>query len=266
MQGRFEQPVNKQLISTLLFTSIGVAAAKKLGIEIVLHTDEYGVRLFECIPYNNMYLTLEGHDINRQFWASGKMLALAKEPLGSCHLDLDAWIKFTICRDIILGSNADLIIQSLEESRDTYERIKEFVFTNINTPVFVDLKRANNFKAYNCGLVKINNQMLKNKWINAYWKIIEQLNSKKPPGLEDKYCVPDLVSEQWLVFQLCEQNNFKVELLCDGWYSQERAKKIGYTHLISEQKYNIDDELKRVLLKLDESLFHKVMKKIDDLR
>ena len=265
MQKRFDLSVNKQIISTLLFTAIGTAFAKRLGAEIVLHTDNFGAKLFDCLPYSQVYLTLEGHDINRQFWASGKMLALAKEPSGSCHLDLDAWIKFSECRDILLNSNADLIIQSIEDSADVYSGIKDVVFNNIDNPDFIDLKKCCNFKAYNCGLVKINNPQLKELYLHAYWKITNQLNAKKFSEIEEKYCIPDLISEQWLLYQLCEQNNFSVEYICDGWADQARANKIGYTHLISEQKYYIDEELNDVLLQLDADLLKKVTDKTEKI-
>jgi len=265
LQKRFEMPIDKQIVSTLLFTTIGITFARKLGIEIVLHTDKLGAELLENLPYNHVYLTLEGHDINRQFWASGKMIALANEPLGSCHLDLDAWIKFSECRNVIFESKADLVVQSVEDSFSVYSGIKNFVFNNIDYPDFIDLNISNNYRAYNCGLVKINNPKLRDLYLQAYWKITKQLDEKKISGIEDKYCIPDLISEQWLLYQLCEQNNFSVECICDGWVDQERAKEIGFTHLISEHKYYIDDELKNILSELDVNLFKIVSVKLEKL-
>ena len=262
MHKRFDMQVDKQIASTILFTAIGVAFAKRIGIEIVLHTDKFGLRLFDGFPYDQVYLTLENHDMHRQFWASGKMLALAVEPLGSCHLDLDAWIKFPQCQDIVLRSCADLVVQSVEDSENVYAGIKDFVFDNIEYPDFIDLRISGNYRAYNCGLVKINSQDLKDLYLKSYWKITNQLDNNMPLGIEDKYCIPDLISEQWLLYQLCEQNNFSVECICDGWVDQERAKTIGFTHLISEQKYHIDEQLESILLELDDNLYGVASEKI----
>jgi hypothetical protein len=264
LQKRFGQTVEKQLVSTLLFTAIGVTAAKKLGIEIVLHTDIYGAALFECLPYDEVYLTLENHDINKQFWASGKMLALMEEPIGSCHLDLDAWIKYPKCRDIILNSKADIVFQSLEDGEDTYSEIKKLVFEKIGRPDFIDMDKANNYKAYNCGLVKINNTRLKEKWLDAYWKIIDKLEELNFPGNDDQCFTPDLIAEQWLVYQLCEQNGFSAETLCNGW-GCPIASEIGFTHLISEQKYYIDDKLKNILMRLDERIYSRIVNKLNKI-
>ena len=262
LQKRFGVSIDKQIVSTILFTAIGVAFAKRMGVEIVLHTDGFGAKLFEGFPYDEVFLTLDGHDINRQFWASGKMAALAAEPLGSCHLDLDAWIKFPQCRDILLESGADIVVQSVEDSADVYGGIKDFVFGNIDDPGFIDLKASDNHMAYNCGLVKINSQRLKDLYLKSYWEITNQLNGKELPGIEDRYCIPDLISEQWLLYQLCKQNNYSVECLCDGWVDQRRAKSIGFTHLISEQKYHIDEQLENVLLELDGGLHRIAVERI----
>jgi len=253
LQQRFGRPVDKQLESTLLFTTIGVIAAKRLGIEIVLHTDDYGAKLFEHVPYDEVYLTLNGHDIDAQFWASGKMIALQHEPLGSCHLDLDAWIKGAKCRDVVFGSTKDLIVQSAENAFDVYEPNKKFVFDHghVNISGYIDMKQARkSVEAYNCGLVRINNPQLKDKYLQLYWKIIHELDRKQPPGLHEKYCIPDLVAEQWLLFQLCKQHGFHVECICDGFNQDAKARDIGYAHLISEQKYEVDNELRNILQRL----------------
>jgi len=254
LQKRFGRSVQKQLESTLLFTTIGVIAAKRLGIEIVLHTDDYGAKLFEHVPYDEVYLTLNGHDIDAQFWASGKMLALAHEPLGSCHLDLDAWIKGTACRNLVFGSTKDLVVQSKEDAFAVYDPNKKFVFDHgrVDISKVIDMRQARkSAEAYNCGLVRINNQQLKDKWLELYWKIIHELDRKQPPGLHERYCIPDLVAEQWVLFHLCKQHGFRVQCICDGFNQDQKAREIGYAHLISEQKYEVDDELRKILQRLN---------------
>ena len=253
LQQRFGRPVKQQLESTLLFTHIGVIAAKRLGIEIVLHTDDYGAKLFAHIPYDEVYLTLNGHDIDAQFWASGKMVAFEHEPLGSCHLDLDAWVKGAMCRDIVFGGTKDLIVQSQEDASAVYEPNKRFVFdqAHVDISAFLDVRHARSSnEAYNCGLVRINNQQLKDIWLELYWKITHELNRKQTPGLHDKYRIPDLIAEQWALFHLCRQHGFSVECICDGFNHNQRARDIGYAHLISERKYEVDDELRDILRRL----------------
>jgi len=261
---RFDQTIVKQLKSTLLFTAIGVIALKKLDIDVVLHTDDYGIKLFEILPYNEIYLTLRGHEVNKCFWASGKMIALEKEPLGACHLDLDAWIKQPECRDIIFNSKADIVIQSLEDNQETYQQVRDTVIKNIDVFDHIDMSIAKNFKAYNCGIIKINNQELKDMWLNGYWSIINQLSEKNIIESEDNFFIPDLIAEQWLLYQLCQQNNFCVETLCKGWGCSVPTE-IGYTHLIGESKYKMDVQLKGVLKKLDENIYFKTVSHIKKL-
>ena len=265
LEERFDRSVISQLESTLLFTAIGIAYAKKLDIEIVLHTDDYGAAMFGFLPYDEVYTTLNGHDIHKSLWASGKMIALAHEPLGSCHLDMDAWIKKPEGRDFIFGSGKDLIAQNLEDSRSTYQAIKQVVSSHVDLSKHIDLITSENYRAYNCGLIRINNQELKDKWLKAYWDITNTLDQKRPHNLSEKYCIPDLISEQWILYQLCGQNSFNVDTICEGWDDTENAKRYGYTHLISEGKYKVNHRLRIILKKLDIDLYEKVESKIKEL-
>ena len=265
LERRYNRSVMKQLRSTLLFTAIGVAYAKKLEMEIVLHTDDYGADMFGFLPYNAIYTTLNGHDIHQAFWASGKMIALAHEPLGSCHLDLDAWIKKPECLDFIFKSQKDLVVQNIENSAGVYGRTKEIVIRNVDLSKHINILESKNYRAYNCGLIRINNQSLKDRWLNAYWDITNTINQKHLPNLDEKYFIPDLISEQWMLYQLCQQNSYSVDALCNGNTDKTRAKKLGYTHLISEGKYKVDNRLRVILQKLDMSLYTLVDDKIRSL-
>lgn len=262
LEKRFERTVIDQLESTLLFTAIGVAYAKKLNLQIVLHTDDFGVEIFGFLPYDKIYRTLNGHDIHRALWASGKMIALAHEPLGSCHLDMDAWIKKTAGRDFIFNNKKDLVTQNIEDSLATYEGIKKIILDNVDLTKHINLSMSENHRAYNCGLIRLNNQKLKDKWLKAYWDITDTLNRKQPHNLREKYCIPDLISEQWMLYQICQQNNFSVDTICNGWNDKLNPKKLGYTHLISEGKYKVDDRLKEILRNLDAELYTQVINKI----
>jgi len=179
------------------------------------------------------------------------MVVWEKEPLGSCHLDLDAWVKGSKCRDIVFGSRKDIVIQSSEQSYCVYQPHKKLVFDNVDLSGYLNVAQAmHSVDAYNCGIVRINSQKLKDQWLETYWKITRELDRKQPAGLHDKYTIPDLISEQWVIFQLCRQNGYRVECICDGFYDDKKARDIGYTHLISEQKYEVDDELRKILRKL----------------
>ena len=266
LEKRFDRLVIEQLQSTLLFTAIGVAYAKKLDMEIVLHTDDYGADMFDFLPYDAVYTTLNSHDVHQVFWASGKMIALSHEPLGSCHLDLDAWIKKPEGRDFIFRSQKDLVMQNVEDSIGVYKKIKEIITSNVDLSKHINLLESENYRAYNCGLIRINNQSLKDRWLNAYWDITNGVNQKSPPNFTQKYFIPDLISEQWMLYQLCQQNGFSVDSLCDTPTDKVGPKKFGYTHLISEGKYKVDNRLRIILQKLDVNLHSQVDNKIRNFK
>ena len=69
-----------------------------------------------------------------------------------------------------------------------------------------------------------------------------------------------------MLYQLCNQFGFTVDEICYGWSDKENTKKYGYTHLISEGKYQVDDRLRTILQKLDMSLYAQVDEKIKVLK
>lgn len=263
LEERWGKAVKHQLQSTLLFTAIGIVYAKRLGVEIVLHTDDYGIDKFGFLPYDSVYLTLKGHDIHPTFWASGKMIALAKESLGSCHLDMDAWIKKSEGSDFIFDSEKDLVSQGLEDSVNIYEWQKDIILDCVDLSDYIDIDSAKkNCKAYNCGVTRLNNQVLKEKWIKAYWNVVNNLD------IDDfvrKNFTPDLIAEQWLLYQLCEQNNFSVDSICETPQDKLNPRELGYVHLITGSKYRLDSELRKILSKLDPDLYQQVESKINEI-
>jgi hypothetical protein len=85
--------IENQIVSNVCLAAVSVAFAKKIGATIALHTDLNGKEFLGWLPYNELHLSLEQHNFHSAFWASGKILAQEREPLGSIHIDLDVFIK-----------------------------------------------------------------------------------------------------------------------------------------------------------------------------
>ena len=252
--------IRKRLKSTLLFTGIGVVALKKLGVRIVLHADALGAEIFSCLPYDEIHTTLAGFDFSRTSWVSGKMLAFPHEPLGSCHLDLDVWLKSPVVRDIIFNSTADVVAQSPEGMPGEYDKLRYRMFDMVGDTSFIDMKKADNPRAYNCGVVRINRQAAKDAYLRMYWRLVEEVQKTNQRAFENNYHIPNLIGEQWLLYQMCNEHNFSVDTFCKG-IGCPIPGEIGYAHLLLGQKYEIDAKLTAILRNLSPETLEKIERK-----
>ena len=84
-----------QIINNIWYYTTSVAYLKKLGQQIELHTDDFGLKCMDHIPYDKIHLTLNTipSNIEPYIWAFGKFWALKDCPLNTIHIDGDVFIK-----------------------------------------------------------------------------------------------------------------------------------------------------------------------------
>lgn len=144
---RFNWDAGHRAKQTLLMAALGCVSAKGYGCHFAMHTDEIGMKLFDCIPYDEMNLTVESL-LPKIFWASPKLMALEKEPLGAVHIDIDAFIQSENCVNIIKACDKDVLVQHREESRLYYRRQLKFVRKNSSLDVLFPGIPYDNYNAY----------------------------------------------------------------------------------------------------------------------
>lgn len=274
MQGK-RWNIDGQLANNLWLFALSVAYVKKFGHEIVLHTDTLGKELYGWLPYNEIHLTLDNHNVHERFWASGKILAQEAEPLHAIHIDGDVFLKKPEVYEIIADKKADLIVQMIEGDStpsclgSCYAENLNLVLSGLNLSVPEEFD-INLNSAHNCGLVKFNNADLKKRYIDGYKQMLE-ICSKDPVFTKritaDNNLCPDIIIEQWWLKSVADYYGYKTKTILSNWGCDihNYAKKIGFTHVIGHQKYSQIHLVKERLLEISPNLYKKVEQVIEKL-
>ena len=242
---------NEKLKKYKLYFATSLAWLKKNNFPIVLHTDSKGKELFKDLPYDEIYTTLDNipEYVSPKFYAYGKFLAMQEEDLGNVHIDGDVFIKTKELGDSILNFQGDLIAQSIEPERIITRLYRKWDFDECKDMVeqYVDLGTK---VAYNCGVVGINNQQLKETYFNSYFTLVKNLANYK---FDSPYSIPDLVCEQLLLYYL----NPNATLVLEQGGLQEMHEK-GYLHIIGESKLRPDfiQEVEKMLQTLNINIYN----------
>lgn len=262
-------------ITNIWYYALSVAYLKKLGQTVVLHTDNFGKECLSHIPYDDIYLTIEEKTTAETcpiMWASSKFYALEREPLGAIHIDGDVFIKSHKCLDMINAGPYDLFCQGKEDIKLWEEQMPDIIYED-NDAYLQHLKfpegvRQHGINAYNTGIISFNNQELKDKFIESYFYMREQIvNDEKMIQLweTNKDVCPDLVVEQRFLYDLSE--GYKVRCMIDYYRKKvnEDANALGFQHVIGKKKYLQLEICKKVLKQINEELYQKTLRKTEEI-
>ena len=275
LEERWNIDARTGLIANLWYYALSVVYLKEINQEIVLHTDKLGEECLNHIPYDEIHLTIEEKipaDTCPIMWASPKIYALDAEPLGSILIDGDVFIKSQKCVDLINAGPYDLFIQGLENIELWDEQMPNVLFKDneeyLSEIVLPKGIKNNIDKAYNTGVLSINNKTLKKKYIDAYLNALKQILNNEElinKWKENKNICPDLIVEQKFLYELAQK--YDVRSLLD--YSTKSinvaANEIGFQHVFGKRKYKDLDTCKKVLSFIDRDLYDATLKKEEEI-
>lgn len=201
---------------------------------ITLHTDDLGYKLLKELPYDNISIDLNNLDTPVQLWAGAKFKALQNEPLGAIHIDGDVIISKPEFANLINPKKYDLLVQCNETG---YPRELKYI-----SPIIKDSTERFGYYAYNCGIVQINNQQLKERYISEYKQLAKKLKHHstfiKAITRKDSHISFDLLFEQTNLHKICNDSNYKVKTLAKSVReSNNQLPHYGYKHYIGNEKY-----------------------------
>lgn len=260
-------PSYYRFVGTIICASMSVAWLKYYGKEIVLHTDTLGKDMLKFLPYDEIHLTLDEipENIHPSYFAVGKMFALEKEPINTCHLDYDVFLKKPEVFDLIENTNYDLLVQQIETGEkyrdlagNVYENDPEF-FKNMGLNLY-------DTSAYNTGIVNFRNQELKDKFIDNYKKIITHYSHVSNDILnkeKDEHYIPDLYAEQVNIYQISKDYN--VYPLLGHKIKKGYAHDIGYQHLLTSLKFTRLNKVMEMLSVVDTEIYKQTKSVVDDI-
>jgi hypothetical protein len=261
--------IDRQTRANLWLFALSVAYLKENNREVILHTDVDGERLLSCLPYDNIYRTLDAlADVNPDFWCAGKLTAYAAEPLGSIHLDGDVLLKSGKTFESLDISNTDCLVQSEEFVGDFYRGGYDLI-CHIYAKQGLQPPFEPWITAYNMGVVGFNNETLKRNYLNGCWSIyntmMRDLDYRARNRNDDSLLTLNV--EQRFFHWLADVEHARVKVLLDKECIYKDAVSADYCHVIGRQKYdsNILIEVKNCLNLLSPGVYAKVAAREKDL-
>lgn len=260
--------LKKQLETMLWCYASSVAFAHRYNVPIVLYTDKMGRQLLSHLPYTQVYDLDIPEDTPTELWAAGKFYALKKMQLGDIHIDGDVFLKTSEVHKLVHDGmqNNDLIVQSTE---DSWEVLSEWYKDSRDVVNQCDIRllyecTANYSHAWNCGVVGINNQRLKDMYLESYFCSLKQVK-ERPEVLKaihsKTHCIMDLLFEQQHLYELSKE--YKVyNLLGSGKEAYSRSAEIGYQHILGSSKWECLRSIRKQLKRVDPELYEMTKVKI----
>lgn len=213
--------ISKRLLREPWIFALSLHYVKKYGHTLVMHTDAYGMQLFGFLPYDEVHVSLDedlgvAQDL---FYSAGKVQALKIEPVGTIHIDGDAFLKTSEIYQIIAAPGYDAVAQSLDvvmpNTLDFMEMLRPYLMRRM--PWLFD-----NGLSYNSGVYGFRNAELRDGFIAAYEEITKYLSRStalveraRSRGRElgpGRYCL----GIDPLLFAYIKDRGYEARILWDG--------------------------------------------------
>lgn len=257
------KPSGKYLLDSLWFYGLSLAYLKRLGVEVNLHADSLSAKLLKGLPYSEVKLTLDNipEDFPTLHWAAGKFYAQQAEELGNIHIDGDVFIKKQECLDRFY-TDKDIIVQSSEDNWSQSIEINYMTDMFQKAGVPVRCKSS----GLNCGVIGFNNAKVKEQYIKDYFESVYKLQAylQEHPDCFSYFCTPDLIAEQRHLFELTK-DGYSYHSILEGFTYDNicsNAKKLGYLHLLTINKYTHTETIKKYLKQLNISIYNQIQENI----
>jgi len=248
---------------------LSVNLAKKHYDNLVLYTDSKGWEFLKTLnlPFTEVHTFYDDFDMASKWFAAAKMKTLSLQTEPFIHIDNDVFLWNKIS-DTFLMQN-DVVTQSYEDAHSAHYRI-DFIkdlftskFSHLNFPKEVKsytYDTNEKLVAVNAGIVAVNNLKLIQRYVDLSLNIIQDKDFKKLWSfLRKKHRYTDgqfmILLEQYTLHAVLyyykhtnvfngSHINYDVLLSGELPYMRQRARELGYTHLISgKRNYQITANL-----------------------
>ena len=224
---------------------------KKWFKEVHFITDIKGKELVEQYGLTFDYISTELEDVlqnvGKREWALGKIWACKIQDKPFIHIDNDIILFKPLPKDFL---NKDAVFQNSEKTytMQHYHGMMQYDKENYtDRPKWYDVQKS---LAYNCGLLGFNLFDFLDEWWESAVKHVDYLKQRN--GYPLPGAVSPLIYEQQYVGCLCNEYNYEVGVLTDysdlpnppEWIPDDLARKLGYTHLLSQSKRKKETEEK----------------------
>lgn len=246
--------IEDRLKKELFVVSLSCWYAKNSGAKLTMYTDDYGMQLFDHLPYDDIVLKIKGIDVDSLAFAYPKFAVTKDLPLGVVHIDNDVFIKSEKCLNALKFDGYDCIVQSKDKMGHSimHKETIDFYLDELTQCGFRCV--ANSKYEYNTGVIGFNNQELKDKYFDTYFKLIELSKDK----IQLK--APDIIFEQNVLYNMAKDMNVKCLIT-----EKVQADDINYQHVLSVIKWRHIDKIKALLKYYAPDIYDKTSAKVDTL-
>lgn len=225
-----------RLIAQAWYFSLSVAYLRRLGQEVVLHTDPLGNAILGHLPYARIEIPLHARGVHPRFWAAGKFVSLLMESGPVAHIDGDVFIKSPECLERIeaLMEQRRVVVQSTDPAKmygmekPLFEAEADFCASHYCIPDGRD--------AYNTGILGFADDETRREVCKNYLEVARYFSSKYASGLDQaEYFTPDLIAEQKMIEGYLRAHGITPGLLLKD---PKEATSLGYQHVYTIDKFN----------------------------
>lgn len=255
---------SKENLPVHIFTfTLSALYAKRSGFDIVLHTDEMGKHFLQHAPYDKIIVDIPTPPSDHRVFAWCKFVAMSNEDINAIHIDGDVFLKSPNLKDKLSFDDCDVICQNLEKIgvfpyQDSCWDKESYAWRNCYFPEWMPRKFN---KMYNVGIIGFKDKVTRDEYHSLYNKMMKDFEKN---GRKNE-CVPELVSEQKLLYDFANHKKLKVKCLLDYQNLMSSANANGYQHLLGASKYKCIDKTKSTLKKLDKDLYDKTVDVLQDI-
>ena len=236
--------IKGQLAKSVNLYKLSFLYLKKLGFEVVLHTDLIGKEFLKTIPYDRVETSLEYIPKEYvKYWAVGKIISLQKEGVGAMHVDGDVFFKSSEIKKV-LNEPYDVLVQMAEgEATFNKDYLPQLVYINSLT----DMLKSPIKNSFNTGILQFKNEVLFNKYYNLVFKLIDLYQKR---GVYSNFYTKEvnfyevmLILEQYSLPIICDELGSDVKFFLNKFSNTnydvtKEAIEKGFVHALGNYKYS----------------------------
>lgn len=267
---------NDMLAYDVLCYSLSFTYLKRMGKKIKLYTTSEGSHYLEHLNYDEVIIIPDSNDCCNGLRCLPTLYALQNEPLSSVFVHGDCFLKDPIVLGFLEYVKSDIIV--LQEQTITPEYVWSFFVNALDvSSTYLTPDIVYNKDSFDVGILKFNNQKLKNDFIAEVLNSIPLYQNSLTHKFWDnsRSFLPDRGIYSFILHKLVKEGNYTYEEMGGvklNYYKRERMKEkikfMGILHLTQISRFN-DSILPRIhnlFQKTDSELYTKTCGHIENIK
>lgn len=254
-------PRSKNRDIDLLCSAYSVTRVHALGHKIILYTDDYGKEFLKDIPYDEVYVMLNGLSdiINPHIWSASKFISMQNEPLSSIHIDNDVFLYDESL--LAIPQDVKFLAQHKIPNNNDYDFVRRYIKkATVNKVKYPEGWDWTCKDCLHLGIFAFNDQEFKEKIINNYIDVTTQITQVVPDFVFDLNLptfIPNLLLEENFLGMYTK--DVPIKYVCDWNKINPCEPNEIYEHFAGGNKFGFFEYIKAQLKNQNPDLYEKIM-------